>query len=766
MTVFAENFNQNVSTPLESISPWQRMFGEVNAFVTTGTGSSGLLKKDGSTAAAIVAYSIGAAGGAVQIVGGDLKFATGIGFFTNGSGVDAASFNGYFVRMQTGLTAARVYRVTNGNVTGESPVINVSGLANGDGITLRSDNSDPTKTVLTLYQNGTQLGTYTDTAANRKTGGVLGIMSNTTGGTSGSGVDNFTGNDGASVGASIMLTEVPEGFSWEGKRGTSSIPVSGTYANGVPTAIQARVIDRVTGNPVSGFDWQTVVTSPSGGAFTYTVSGLPRGGWYRHQVRFANDTSVRYDGANDFSVGTVVPLAGQSQLHKLRSDGAGTAGVPAFPTGMIASVLHAVTETPAGGAPCTATVTKITSATSVGSGLYSAAVQIWLDTGEPIMLVDINIPGTGLQDYTADAAIPGTTTPIRTGFLIPIMQACRGQTTAAICFWGTALISSEQTTPGWFATNIATFMGYLQAQLGFLPKLWIMPHPRSCDDDGLTNGKNWKLRNAQMQLALGGGDYGLAGFLLDWQMVDDGSPHQVPGLTGNIRGGTRMGRCISSAIMGANVPRFGPTVVEARFTSAAKTAIDITYDADIETPAGIIDNLPLFSVSTDNWAQTNNLPAVYEAGFTAAIVSARKVRLTKTSGAWTGNPRVDYCRSTPWDTEGGAFGGEANITTRLDQMLFGTDGFDGGRGLPASPPMGSGVVVQDFGAAPTYTTITATGSTVTLTKAQAATLRIKDKGTARAAGTGSESISLNWNRQTGDLTGNPVDGIRSKVTVA
>jgi hypothetical protein len=75
--------------------------------------------------------------------------------------------------------------------------------------------------------------------------------------------------------------------------------------------------------------------------------------------------------------------------------------------------------------------------------------------------------------------------------------------------------------------------------------------------------------------------------------------------------------------------------------------------------------------------------------------------VTKSSGNWLAatSVRVDYLRDVPWDTEGGAYGGETAVQALIDTLLYDTSSFDGGRGMPAAPLMGSGMAVSEAGAA-------------------------------------------------------------------
>jgi hypothetical protein len=97
-----------------------------------------------------------------------------------------------------------------------------------------------------------------------------------------------------------------------------SISIVGTYANGTPTAIEARW---------SGGAWTTIDAAPSSGNYSGTLSGLSVGNGDL-EVRFANNTAVTASAAN-VAIGAKFLFWGQSNFSG-RADNAqnytGTAG--------------------------------------------------------------------------------------------------------------------------------------------------------------------------------------------------------------------------------------------------------------------------------------------------------------------------------------------------------------------------------------------------------------------------------------------------------
>lgn len=99
--------------------------------------------------------------------------------------------------------------------------------------------------------------------------------------------------------------------------GTSKvIPLSGTYANGTPTAVEARIIDVDSGLPVAGLDWQTVDAAPSGGLWSGQLT-VPQGGWYYAEVRWSDTPANTAAQLQQWGVGIVTLMYGQSNMERM-----------------------------------------------------------------------------------------------------------------------------------------------------------------------------------------------------------------------------------------------------------------------------------------------------------------------------------------------------------------------------------------------------------------------------------------------------------------
>lgn len=489
--------------------------------------------------------------------------------------------------------------------------------------------------------------------------------------------------DAGAVAISFADTDLA-GLVWEGLRVTSGVQVGGDYT-GTPTDVQVRLVDGA-GAQVKA--WASATTQ-TGGHYAYTFTGVATGGPYYQQVRDNGGTSQQSAAAQ--YVGCVLQFWGQSQNQKLGSADVGGVAASAGKT----TYLRHSTYTPAG---VVLVKDVVNDAASVGSGIIAMHNQWHADTGGsvPLMIVHVVHQGTRIGNWINDDDPDSEGWGLKTGLMAALVTKSRAQATAVAFFQGTSDVGATYTPS--YAANMDTWKAYWLTQLpGMDPLFLVMPHPRSNDGTG-----TFALRQIQADKAASGGAWRLMCWLLDWEMDADGSPHQSSNAAGNRRGGTRAGRGLAKCLYNTGLDIAGPQAV-ARWGDLAQTTIDVIYDQGIETPAGATTALPGFTVSGDSGA------TFALTGFSAAIVGGNKLRLSKDSGAWTdGVTRIGYLNHLPFTSDSGfaaEFVGAENTLEAgyLAKVICDQSSFDGGRGMPASPIMGTGLAVGAYVAPSTST---------------------------------------------------------------
>jgi len=123
-----------------------------------------------------------------------------------------------------------------------------------------------------------------------------------------------TGSAGPAGGSNGITLVTPEAGRIHQRSGTTgTVTITGTYT-GSPTSIEARLVQDGTNTPVSGFDWTTKDASPTGGAYSFSFTSVPQGGWYNVQVRFGNDTPTSATSGK-VGVGALYAINGQSSAY-------------------------------------------------------------------------------------------------------------------------------------------------------------------------------------------------------------------------------------------------------------------------------------------------------------------------------------------------------------------------------------------------------------------------------------------------------------------
>lgn len=679
---FTDDFSNGTgATQLLSARPgWSLAFG--TDCLGGAAGATVLQKLSPVTASVANAYYRTDDASATQYAGADLLNAN-LFVFVFGSGADAASFNCYGMR-QASATTVRVYKIVNGNVTA-SLLINAT-VADTLGMELRAVASAGS-VALTLLRQGTTVGTATDSTSPLLTG-RRGLLTNTTAASTAM-LDNYQDNYAVANNLAIVAPAVPF---YEGIRKPGVLPVNVTYAN-APTSVQARLVDKTSGNAVTGFDWSTKVASPAGTSAAFTFDAVPVGGPYRVEVRDGAIPATVTAGQVDRYVGAIIVMWGQSQCYKLCTDGAGL--VTVNPAAKAFTLLKTNTGLP--GQPVFAAA-----GTGTSSGIAAGINQWCADGGTaiPIMVVGVNQEGTSITQWVSNTGLRPSYPQDGSWYLwnsdaakslaLTMLNAANNQASVIFHKQGTADVSPGDVSG--YATSLDQLKAKFDAALpGNNAIFAIEPHSRSNDGDAV-DVQN--MRQVQYGKAISGAPWRLANWQLECQMDLEGSPHQLPGVTGGIREGTRVGRGWAKMLINAALDIDGPRVVSVDFVDATRMQIDVTFDRDIKTPAGVTTALPGHYVSLNNGTTYPNLTNV-----TAAIVSARTLRLTSTIGAFPlGATRADMWRGVPFDSNSAKadfVGLEADVDTNfLSKMITDTSGFDGGRGVLARPVMDKGLPVS------------------------------------------------------------------------
>jgi len=199
--------------------------------------------------------------------------------------------------------------VTLADVSGQN-----AGIATGSDHTIKLVASGTGATVnLEVFVNGVSKLTYADNHANRRLTGRTGFhISGTMTNTSGSHLIGVLGEVASTSGA-IDISTPSAGKIHQRSGTTGTISVSGA-CTGTPTAIEARLVLDGTNTPVSGFDWSVKDATPSGGAYSFSFSSVPQGGWYNVQVRHSNDTAIN-STSGKVGVGALFVVDGQSNAY-------------------------------------------------------------------------------------------------------------------------------------------------------------------------------------------------------------------------------------------------------------------------------------------------------------------------------------------------------------------------------------------------------------------------------------------------------------------
>jgi NPCBM/NEW2 domain/Carbohydrate esterase, sialic acid-specific acetylesterase len=92
----------------------------------------------------------------------------------------------------------------------------------------------------------------------------------------------------------------------------ATIFIHGSLNQGLVSAVQARVVNPISGIALPGFDWASISTSPIGGFYQGQLNNVPAG-WHSLEVRSMLGTTVLHSASlSRFGIGDVFLISGQS----------------------------------------------------------------------------------------------------------------------------------------------------------------------------------------------------------------------------------------------------------------------------------------------------------------------------------------------------------------------------------------------------------------------------------------------------------------------
>jgi len=695
----SDNFT-GTSGQLLTARGWELGYGQ-DCFSVSATGA---VSKSVTTLAVNTVWSASNDGATTQRIVCDIT-SNNVQPIVYASGGSSGAAEGYTLRYAGGQL--RLARITAGAVLSASLATYTT--ANGVGAELRVSLNGSNQPVLEIWQNGSgPFASFTDSGASKLTGGRRGITSVQTA-VSTSSLDNFV--DNSVIPQNLSVDEAQSGFVWAGKRQSSALSYTVSYTTKPSGNLEARIVNASTGVALSGFDWATKVTNsllaagPSSAAITFVA--VPIGGPYRVQVRDSAETGTPLNGVNDFYVGTVIWIWGQSQASRMTDVGYRNGSSPIGTAGSKSSVVRMAASDKTNDTP---SILPVAGTALLGEGITQCANAVMAEnSNEPVMYVDCTFQGTSIKIWVDDAVPNGGTRAAWTYLATPLKVAARGQADYVMWRHGTADVGAE-TNIGGTGQTYAYYMDLLQAKFQALlptmdPLFIVLPHCRSLD---ITGTETRKMREMQATKALSGNKWLLGSYILDIVMDGATSPHQALGSTGFLREGTKWARTLINKIWNSSLPAKGPTATTVEFASGT-SQIKIIHDASIANTGG-------YSVSVDNGFNysTPNAP-----GFTAAVTGTNELTLSKTGGSsWSaGTVRLDFARGIPFQTDSsqadyitGEATDESTVNTNwLDPMVRGTDSFDSGRSWHATPIGGTGTPV----ALPVSISATVTGGNTT-----------------------------------------------------
>ncbi len=708
---FVANFSGAADTPLTALTPPFTFRCGGDHFEVDGAGA---VRRE-VTGVAQTFYSTGTPSASPSMTSNLPSQNAGLAMFGTVSG---GLFSGYFIRPQSNLLSLRLWKVTNGGAPVQLAVSSAVADCNGIEFSAIVSGGNPSFTV----KRGTStILTYTDSSSPFTTGDY-GPFAYTTGplvpGGSSAGWSGYSDNSTSGAAPTLTIDERVDGYPFECIAGPPAISFTGTKLSATGTL--ERQVETEDGTVVLA--WATTgMSAPTSTTWRWDNTTLPYrtdNKDYRLKVREAANTDNMVTQANRWMVGMVIPKNDQSLDDLMATSGKSpSAGARSSVRANPHRVMTAINRQVSGGGGGV-TIARLNDVGAYGSGYVTAADEIarWADASGfpniPICFVNIHVSSQTMTEWNNNITPAGWSWTLL-DFMAFMLAQAGGRISAllrSVVVWSSS--------PAAAITAMNQIVANVEARLpnqpsGYTFPVWVRGGPRATRSAASV----LNLRAVCTALGTQGGRYRqLTGPIIDLQMEDGDNLHQATGdpatannsaaahIGGNRRLGFREGRGVAAMLqevfgLPVTIDRFGPQIVSRQFTSSARTAARVTFDRDTKIPDGSTTGIPQFWVSNDNKATWTQL--------TGVKTGARTYEFPHPSGGdWLGQTVwISYAQDSPWNTTGGAFGGETAATSLLPKLVYDASDFGEGTEMVAVPSEG---IVVAAGALPTVLDLTVT----------------------------------------------------------
>lgn len=424
--------------------------------------------------------------------------------------------------------------------------------------------------------------------------------------------------------------------------------VTGSYT-GTPTTIEARLVQHGTNTVVGSFDWATVVASPSGGNFSFSVASIPAAQQgYDWQLRFSNDHAVTATSPQWF-MGDVIAYWGQSNANRAFGLGSSTLTPNAY--------LRAVGNSVGGGsawqAPDTATMDG---AIAFGNAVITA-------TGYPCGLVNCSIDGTAISTWN-----PGGTSWVPAMVLVNAASIGNARLGGVVWIQGEADSTGSMTTSGYVTelgdvfdagTGLRTALGNSNLPV-ILVTLGVQAAAADVDTENI--------RRAQAQWCAAAPSKNLR--VERWDLPTSDNLHL--NASGHRTLGARLARAWNKAC-GVYSTYRGPYIASARKIAASSIDVTLTLDLGTDFTAGtgawrIMDGGSSVAVSTATRQSASVVRLGMATSVSAPVIGYAYGSLPSPTGALVDNSAL----TLPLEWEYGVTASMPAYTTTMAGLSFGS----------------------------------------------------------------------------------------------